>query len=115
MRSTRSSRPDPARHPTASTRCSGIEENQLGRRNLPDDQRAALVLRMADRRTALSKAEQRKAAGEASAKTRWGNEVIDADRGTKRRRARTPQLTIYWIVFNLITEFSGHREDVKPS
>jgi len=41
-----------------------IEENQLGRRNLPDDQRVAIALRVADRRTALALSQRNKAAVE---------------------------------------------------
>jgi len=58
---------------------------------MPDDQRVALALRVLDRRTALSQREQRKAAGEASAKARWGNEVIDADHAVTDEPAEKPK------------------------
>jgi hypothetical protein len=41
-----------------------IEENQLGRRNLTDDQHAAIGDSIIERRTALAKIERAKAAGQ---------------------------------------------------
>jgi hypothetical protein len=46
-----------------------IEENQLGRRNLSDDQRAVIALSVAERRSEMAREERARAAGEARAAT----------------------------------------------
>jgi hypothetical protein len=62
--------------------------------NLPDDQRAALALRVLDRRTALSKVERAKTAIE----TRWNKDdpeylVIDVDHQVSTESAAKPKKT----------------------
>ena len=49
-----------------------IEKRQLGRRNLTEDQRAELVVSIAERRSQIAKTEQRRQAGKASGAARRG-------------------------------------------
>jgi len=54
-----------------------IEENQLGRRNLPDDQRSAIALSVHERKVALAKKERAAAAGKAGGVGRPKNSLGD--------------------------------------
>ena len=56
-----------------------IEKRQLGRRNLTEDQRAELVVSIAERRSQIAKTEQRRQAGKASGAARRGDLNGSAD------------------------------------
>ena len=53
-----------------------IEENQLARRNLTDDQRAVMSARVANRRIAMSKKERASTAGRGNGKANLGNDAL---------------------------------------
>jgi N6-adenosine-specific RNA methylase IME4 len=55
-----------------------IEENQLGRRNLTDDQRAGIALRIMQRRAAVSRAEQARAVGKLGGRGKKQTHEADA-------------------------------------
>jgi hypothetical protein len=67
-----------------------IEENQLGRRNLTTDQRAAVAYRIMQRRVAISKKQRAAKAGASHGSARIsGAHVSHQDESTPRQRERT--------------------------
>jgi hypothetical protein len=66
----------------------GVGENQLGRRNLTDDQRAAIADSILERRTALAKTERAKKAGKAGGRHHPKSFSLEATAVSKLKQER---------------------------
>jgi N6-adenosine-specific RNA methylase IME4 len=71
-----------------------IDENQLGRRNLTDDQRAAIAYSVLERRSQLEKIERAKAAGKAGGRHHPKVSLPDASVGKLKDRSKESRRTV---------------------